>query len=160
MFFIFRVSNLPLLSSDCRFSAFLPSAVACACVSIATQRLKLVDAAVSSDSVMELLANLLAIDLVRVMFNWHFLDNISFDFALLPALTGMFVIISASTLITQKKVQTVKCTQRRETNYYILYWSRSIDVHLWLSMTCWWTCGCSCFTLTLNRALSSSAMAS
>ncbi|XP_038552732.1 G1/S-specific cyclin-D3 isoform X1 [Micropterus salmoides] len=60
-------SYIALAATDCRFSAFLPSAVACACVSIATQRLKLVDAAVSSDSVMELLANLLAIDLSSVL---------------------------------------------------------------------------------------------
>lgn len=57
---------------DFRFSVFLPSVVVCACVCVATQRLKLVDAAVSSETVMNFLANLLAIDLVRLMFNWHF----------------------------------------------------------------------------------------
>lgn len=60
------------MSSDCRFSAFLPSTVACACVSVATQTLKLVDPAVTPDNVVRFLANLLSIDLVRVMFNSHF----------------------------------------------------------------------------------------
>ncbi|XP_040889423.1 G1/S-specific cyclin-D3 [Toxotes jaculatrix] len=60
-------SYIALAATDCRFSVFLPSTVACACVSIATQRLKLVDAAVSSDSVMKFLARLLAIDLSSVL---------------------------------------------------------------------------------------------
>lgn len=58
-------------STDSRFSKFLPSSVACACVSISIQRLKLGDSDVSPDSVMKFLANLLAIDLVRLMFNKH-----------------------------------------------------------------------------------------
>lgn len=73
--FISKLNNFPLSSADSSFSAFLPSTVACACVSIATQRLKLVDAAVVHDSVVKFLANLLSIDLV-VMFNlylWTFL---------------------------------------------------------------------------------------
>uniref|UniRef100_A0A3Q3D6E1 Cyclin D3 n=1 Tax=Hippocampus comes TaxID=109280 RepID=A0A3Q3D6E1_HIPCM len=44
---------------------FLPSTLACACVSTATQRLNLVD---SPDSLLKFLANLLVIDLVRIMF--------------------------------------------------------------------------------------------
>ncbi|XP_018536878.1 G1/S-specific cyclin-D3 [Lates calcarifer] len=60
-------SYIALAATDCRFSVFSPSTVACACVSIATQRLKLVDSAVSSDSVMNFLANLLAIDLSSVL---------------------------------------------------------------------------------------------
>uniref|UniRef100_UPI0037E8FA0D G1/S-specific cyclin-D3 n=1 Tax=Semicossyphus pulcher TaxID=241346 RepID=UPI0037E8FA0D len=60
-------SYIALAFTDCRFSDFLPSSVACACVSIALQRLKLVDAAVTSDTVMKLLANLLAIDLSSVL---------------------------------------------------------------------------------------------
>ncbi|XP_042262001.1 G1/S-specific cyclin-D3 [Thunnus maccoyii] len=58
-------SYIALAAIDCKFSVFLPSTVACACVSIATQRLKLVDD--SSDSVMKFLADLLAIDLNRVL---------------------------------------------------------------------------------------------
>ncbi|XP_076598730.1 G1/S-specific cyclin-D3 [Chaetodon auriga] len=58
---------IALAATDCRFSVFLPSTVACACVSIATQRLKLVDAAVASDSVMKFLADLLSIDLRPVL---------------------------------------------------------------------------------------------
>ncbi|XP_040014704.1 G1/S-specific cyclin-D3 isoform X2 [Xiphias gladius] len=60
-------SYIALAATDCRFSVFLPSTVACACVSIALQRLKLGDAAVSSDSAMKFLANLLAIDLNSVL---------------------------------------------------------------------------------------------
>eukprot|EP00064_Thunnus_orientalis_P010257 superscaffoldBa00001375_g10283 len=58
-------SYIALAAIDCKFSVFLPSTVACACVSIATQRLKLVDD--SSDSVMKFLADLLAIDLNCVL---------------------------------------------------------------------------------------------
>lgn len=43
------------------------------------QRVKLEDLAVSSDSVMMFLAKLLAIDLVRVMFNWHFHLMMTYD---------------------------------------------------------------------------------
>ncbi|XP_059185084.1 G1/S-specific cyclin-D3 [Centropristis striata] len=60
-------SYIALAATDSRFSVFLPSTVACACVSVATQRLKLVDAAVSSDSVLKFLANLLVIDLSPVL---------------------------------------------------------------------------------------------
>ncbi|XP_070693066.1 LOW QUALITY PROTEIN: G1/S-specific cyclin-D3 [Pempheris klunzingeri] len=60
-------SYIALAATDCRFSVFLPSSIACACVSVATQRLKLVDTAVASDSVMKFLANLLAIDLSSVL---------------------------------------------------------------------------------------------
>lgn len=48
---------------------YLPSAIACACVSGAMQRLKLEDAADSSEGVTTYLANLLVIDLVKLMFN-------------------------------------------------------------------------------------------
>ncbi|XP_034022457.1 G1/S-specific cyclin-D3 [Thalassophryne amazonica] len=48
---------------DCQFSVFLPSSVACACVTAAIQRLKLLHDADSADLVMKFLANLLAIDL-------------------------------------------------------------------------------------------------
>ncbi|KAK5872422.1 hypothetical protein PBY51_013129 [Eleginops maclovinus] len=57
-------SYIALSVTDGRFSVFYPSTVACACVSIATQRLQL---AVSSDSVMTFLANLLVIDLSPVL---------------------------------------------------------------------------------------------
>lgn len=68
-----------LLSSEFRFSTFFPSAVACACVSIATQKLKLKDEAVAPDTIMKFLANLLSIDLVREMFDLYFTYNTFFD---------------------------------------------------------------------------------
>lgn len=52
------------LSSDCRFSPVPPSALACACVSVASWRLKLVDRAHVSRSVLQLLAELLSTDAV------------------------------------------------------------------------------------------------
>uniref|UniRef100_A0A3Q3NFZ9 Cyclin D3 n=1 Tax=Mastacembelus armatus TaxID=205130 RepID=A0A3Q3NFZ9_9TELE len=64
-------SYIALAAIDCRFSVFLPSAVCCACVSIAMQKIKLVDAALSSETVMKFLANVMAVDLVREMFNRH-----------------------------------------------------------------------------------------
>ncbi|XP_074534077.1 G1/S-specific cyclin-D3 [Halichoeres trimaculatus] len=60
-------SYISLAATDSRFSKFLPSTVACACVSISIQRLKSVDSAISPDSVMKFLANLLAIDLSSVL---------------------------------------------------------------------------------------------
>ncbi|CAJ1050954.1 G1/S-specific cyclin-D3 isoform X1 [Xyrichtys novacula] len=60
-------SYIALAATDCRFSEFLPSSVACACVSIAMQRLMLVDSAFTPDSFMTFLANLLAIDLNSVL---------------------------------------------------------------------------------------------
>ncbi|XP_069396042.1 G1/S-specific cyclin-D3 isoform X2 [Paralichthys olivaceus] len=56
-------SYVALAATDHRFSTFLPSTVACACVSVTMQSVKLEDAAVSSDWPMKFLANLLAIDL-------------------------------------------------------------------------------------------------
>ncbi|XP_030585824.1 G1/S-specific cyclin-D3 isoform X2 [Archocentrus centrarchus] len=53
---------IALAAMECRFSVFLPSTLACACVSIAMQSLKLLDADVSSDSVMKFFADLLATD--------------------------------------------------------------------------------------------------
>ncbi|XP_044070221.1 G1/S-specific cyclin-D3 [Siniperca chuatsi] len=69
-------SYIALAATDYRFSVFLPSTVACACVSIATQRLNIVDAAVASDSVMEFLANLLAIDLSSVLLCYDQLGSV------------------------------------------------------------------------------------
>ncbi|XP_056293090.1 G1/S-specific cyclin-D3 [Pseudoliparis swirei] len=69
-------SYIALAATDCRFSVFLPSTIACASVSIAMQRLKLVDAAVSSDSVMTFLANLLVIDLSSVLLCSDTLGNV------------------------------------------------------------------------------------
>ncbi|XP_034542302.1 G1/S-specific cyclin-D3 isoform X2 [Notolabrus celidotus] len=60
-------SYIALAATDCRFSEFLSSTVACACVSISIQRLKSMDSAVTPDSVMTFLANLLAIDLSSVL---------------------------------------------------------------------------------------------
>ncbi|XP_053171488.1 G1/S-specific cyclin-D3 [Scomber japonicus] len=67
-------SYIALTAIDCKFSVFLPSTVACACVSIATQRLKLVDD--SSDSVMKFLANLLVIDLRCVLLCYEQLQGV------------------------------------------------------------------------------------
>ncbi|XP_005741480.1 G1/S-specific cyclin-D3 [Pundamilia nyererei] len=53
---------IALAAMECRFSVFPPSSVTCACVSIATQKLKLLDAGVSADSVIKFLADLLAAD--------------------------------------------------------------------------------------------------
>lgn len=154
--FIFGVSDLLLLSPDCRFSVFLPSTVACACVSLATQRLKLVDAAVATDLVMKFLADLLPIDLVRVMFNLHF-SMISL--LTLPRCQHS-VIILASTLIKQSEEmhkQTFKCMFSRANHAHVVL----VKIHRKsLSMTCCCTSGCFSFNLTLNRALSSSAMTS
>uniref|UniRef100_A0A3P8T5J8 Cyclin D3 n=1 Tax=Amphiprion percula TaxID=161767 RepID=A0A3P8T5J8_AMPPE len=62
-----HVHSYIALAATGKFSAFLPSTVACACVSIAVQRLKLVDNATSPDSVLKFLDNLLAPDLVSEM---------------------------------------------------------------------------------------------
>uniref|UniRef100_UPI003AABC87E G1/S-specific cyclin-D3 n=1 Tax=Centroberyx gerrardi TaxID=166262 RepID=UPI003AABC87E len=56
-------SYIALAAIDYKFSVFLPSTVACACVGVAIHRLKLLDGTISTDSVMKLLANLLVIDL-------------------------------------------------------------------------------------------------
>uniref|UniRef100_A0A665TY50 Cyclin D3 n=1 Tax=Echeneis naucrates TaxID=173247 RepID=A0A665TY50_ECHNA len=64
-----HVHSYIALTATSKFSVFLPSTVVCACVSIAMQRLQTVEVDVSSDSVIKFLANLLGIDLVRVMFN-------------------------------------------------------------------------------------------
>ncbi|KAM6947844.1 LOW QUALITY PROTEIN: G1/S-specific cyclin-D3 [Lycodopsis pacificus] len=67
---------IALAATECRFSVFLPSTIACACVSLAMQRLKLVDAAVASDSVMTFLANLLVIDLSVVLLCYDQLGSV------------------------------------------------------------------------------------
>ncbi|KAM6927840.1 G1/S-specific cyclin-D3 [Xenentodon cancila] len=69
-------SYIALAAMDCRFSAFLPSSLACACVSIATQSQKLVDVPVSSDSVISFLCNLLAADLASLIFNYRFQNSL------------------------------------------------------------------------------------
>ncbi|XP_033995503.1 G1/S-specific cyclin-D3 [Trematomus bernacchii] len=66
-------SYIALSVTDGRFSVFSPSTVACACVSIATQRLQLSD---SSDSVMTFLANLLVIDLSPVLLCYEQLGSV------------------------------------------------------------------------------------
>ncbi|XP_015231561.1 PREDICTED: G1/S-specific cyclin-D3 [Cyprinodon variegatus] len=60
-------SYIALALTDCRFLAFLPSTLTCACVSTAMHRLKMVDRHDSSDSVAKLLANLLATDLNTIL---------------------------------------------------------------------------------------------
>ncbi|XP_068568810.1 G1/S-specific cyclin-D3 [Cebidichthys violaceus] len=67
---------IALAATECRFSAFLPSTVACACVGLATRRLQLADAAVASDSVMPFLANLLVIDLSSVLLCYDQLGSV------------------------------------------------------------------------------------
>ncbi|KAK2862134.1 hypothetical protein Q5P01_001667 [Channa striata] len=61
-------SYIALAAMDSSFSVFLPSTIACACISIAMQKLQLVDTAVSPETVLKFLANLLAIDLVRLIY--------------------------------------------------------------------------------------------
>ncbi|XP_017271529.1 G1/S-specific cyclin-D3 [Kryptolebias marmoratus] len=60
-------SYVALAATDCRFLAFLPSTLTCACVCAAVQGLKTMDRDVSSASVMKLLANLLAADLSSIL---------------------------------------------------------------------------------------------
>ncbi|XP_053302809.1 G1/S-specific cyclin-D3 [Pleuronectes platessa] len=79
-------SYVALAATDHRFSTFLPSTVACACVSVTMQRVKLEDAAVSSDSVMKLLANLLAIDLNSLRLCYDQLGSV-LDVLSLPSLS-------------------------------------------------------------------------
>ncbi|XP_029543383.1 G1/S-specific cyclin-D3 [Oncorhynchus nerka] len=56
-------SYIALAATEFKFSVFLPSTIACASVGAAIQRLKLLEGALSNDSLMQLLANILAIDL-------------------------------------------------------------------------------------------------
>ncbi|XP_041639635.1 G1/S-specific cyclin-D3 [Cheilinus undulatus] len=60
-------SYIALAATDCRFLEFMPSSIACASVSIAMQRLKLVNTRLTPDSVMKFLAYLLTIDLSPVI---------------------------------------------------------------------------------------------
>ncbi|KAM9759757.1 G1/S-specific cyclin-D3 [Menidia menidia] len=60
-------SCIALAAMDFRFSVFLPSVLACACVSAAAQRLKVMDADVASDAVLTFLANLLEADVSAVL---------------------------------------------------------------------------------------------
>ncbi|XP_023270059.1 G1/S-specific cyclin-D3 [Seriola lalandi dorsalis] len=69
-------SYIALAATDCVFSGFLPSTVVCACVSIAIQRLKIVDADVSADTVIKALADLLAIDLNSVLLCYEQLGSV------------------------------------------------------------------------------------
>ncbi|KAM8915170.1 G1/S-specific cyclin-D3 isoform 1-T1 [Spinachia spinachia] len=69
-------SYIALVAIDCRFSVFLPSTIACACVSTAVQRLKLTDAVVSSVSVMTFLVNLLDIDLTSAFLCYDQLGSV------------------------------------------------------------------------------------
>ncbi|KAF3689851.1 G1/S-specific cyclin-D2 [Channa argus] len=59
-------SYIALAAMECSFSVFLPSTIACACISIAMQKLQLLDTAVSSETVITFLATHLAIDLSSV----------------------------------------------------------------------------------------------
>ncbi|KAK9529035.1 hypothetical protein VZT92_013154 [Zoarces viviparus] len=67
---------IALAATERRFSVFLPSTIACACVSLAMQRLKLVDTAMASDSVKTFLANLLVIDLSSVLLCYDQLGSV------------------------------------------------------------------------------------
>lgn len=54
------------------FSEFLPSVIACACVTIAMERLMLLNSGVSSEAVMIFLANTVSTDLVRILLRTFF----------------------------------------------------------------------------------------
>ncbi|KAL0978410.1 hypothetical protein UPYG_G00170100 [Umbra pygmaea] len=56
-------SYIALATTELKFSAFLPSTLACASVCAAIQRMKLLQGALSNYSLMQLLANVLTIDL-------------------------------------------------------------------------------------------------
>ncbi|XP_010879785.1 G1/S-specific cyclin-D3 [Esox lucius] len=56
-------SYIALAATEYKFSVFLPSTIACASVGAAIRRLDLLDGALSNDSLLQLLANILAIDL-------------------------------------------------------------------------------------------------
>ncbi|MEQ2178392.1 hypothetical protein GOODEAATRI_013639 [Goodea atripinnis] len=60
-------SYIALAAMDCRFLAFLPSTLTCACVSTAIHRLKMVECPDSSNSIIKFLANRLAADLSTVL---------------------------------------------------------------------------------------------
>ncbi|XP_011472921.2 G1/S-specific cyclin-D1-like [Oryzias latipes] len=77
-------SYIALAAMDCRFSAFLPSTLACACVTAAVQTLA---AGNSPDSVMKLLSDLLAADLSSVM-GCHKLLASVLDVSLPPCFQG------------------------------------------------------------------------
>ncbi|KAK0137841.1 G1/S-specific cyclin-D2 [Merluccius polli] len=67
-------SYIALAAVENQFVLFHPSTIACACVGIATQRLKLLNDTSSCDSLLRHMANLLVIDLVRVILSsivWH-----------------------------------------------------------------------------------------
>uniref|UniRef100_G3N7T5 Cyclin D3 n=1 Tax=Gasterosteus aculeatus TaxID=69293 RepID=G3N7T5_GASAC len=69
-------SYIALVAIDCRFSVFLPSTIACACVSIAMQRLKLTDAVVSPVPVIMFLVDLLDIDLSSALLCYDQLGSV------------------------------------------------------------------------------------
>ncbi|MEQ2291400.1 hypothetical protein AMECASPLE_013057 [Ameca splendens] len=60
-------SYIALAAMDCRFLAFLPSTLTCACVSTAIHRLKMVECPDSSNSIIKFLVNRLAADLSTVL---------------------------------------------------------------------------------------------
>ncbi|XP_047202707.1 G1/S-specific cyclin-D3 [Girardinichthys multiradiatus] len=60
-------SYIALAAMDCRFLAFLPSTLTCACVNTAIHRLKMVECPDSSNSIIKFLANRLAADLSTVL---------------------------------------------------------------------------------------------
>ncbi|XP_041836156.1 G1/S-specific cyclin-D3 [Melanotaenia boesemani] len=65
-----------LAAMDCRFLVFLPSTVACACVCIAMQKLKVIDTTISLNSVMTILANLLAADASTILHCYELLGSV------------------------------------------------------------------------------------
>ncbi|XP_012719221.2 G1/S-specific cyclin-D3 [Fundulus heteroclitus] len=67
---------IAVATMDCRFLAFLPSTLTCACVHVALQRLKMVDSHDSSDSVIKLLADLLAADVSTILCCCELLGNV------------------------------------------------------------------------------------
>ncbi|CAG06839.1 unnamed protein product [Tetraodon nigroviridis] len=74
-----RAACLPhvcLSVPDCMFPAFLPSTLACACVSMASWRLKLVDRGGVPQSVVLVLAQLLSTDASSILLCYHHLGSL------------------------------------------------------------------------------------
>ncbi|XP_062320565.1 G1/S-specific cyclin-D3 [Osmerus eperlanus] len=68
-------SYIALAATEYTFSMFLPSTIACASVAAAIRRLSLLNGGLSTDSLMQLLANLLAIDLDSLCSCYGQLEN-------------------------------------------------------------------------------------
>ncbi|TNM88898.1 G1/S-specific cyclin-D3 isoform X2 [Takifugu flavidus] len=69
-------SYVALAATDCRFSAFLPSTVACACLSVALWKLKLADRAHVSGPVLQFVAKLLSTDASSILLCYEHLGSL------------------------------------------------------------------------------------